>query len=215
MDEIYSRQERLILNNKNSVAVVGVGGIGFWAGLFLAMSGITELWLYDSDNVELTNLNRLPLDISHCGQKKCVILKKLINKLRPTCNVFLWDNWRQGIMIVPDIILDCCDDFPTQSELKKYVDNYNIQTQTTTKKQYHRAGYDGQTRISIYRQIPDWGDGTNEKHYGGHNPSWVVPAVIGGALAASSVLMLNSQDFCFDLIDLFKLKKGINDGIWE
>jgi bacteriocin biosynthesis cyclodehydratase domain-containing protein len=40
------------------VAILGVGGLGSWAAWALACCGIGELWLVDSDEVEVSNLNR-------------------------------------------------------------------------------------------------------------------------------------------------------------
>lgn len=48
-------QERL---REAKVAVLGVGGLGGWSALALACTGVGEMWLIDSDEVEISNLNR-------------------------------------------------------------------------------------------------------------------------------------------------------------
>jgi molybdopterin-synthase adenylyltransferase len=48
-------QERL---RDAKVAVLGVGGLGCWSALALACTGIGEMRLIDSDEVEVSNLNR-------------------------------------------------------------------------------------------------------------------------------------------------------------
>jgi bacteriocin biosynthesis cyclodehydratase domain-containing protein len=48
-------QERL---REAKVAVLGVGGLGCWSVLALVCTGIGEMWLVDSDEVEISNLNR-------------------------------------------------------------------------------------------------------------------------------------------------------------
>jgi bacteriocin biosynthesis cyclodehydratase domain-containing protein len=48
-------QERL---REAKVAVLGVGGLGGWAALALACTGVGEMWLIDGDRVEVSNLNR-------------------------------------------------------------------------------------------------------------------------------------------------------------
>ncbi len=40
------------------VAVLGVGGLGGWAAMALATTGVGEMWLIDGDRVEISNLNR-------------------------------------------------------------------------------------------------------------------------------------------------------------
>lgn len=48
-------QERL---REAKVAVMGVGGLGGWSAWALACTGVGEMWLIDSDEVEISNLNR-------------------------------------------------------------------------------------------------------------------------------------------------------------
>jgi molybdopterin-synthase adenylyltransferase len=48
-------QERL---RDAKVAVLGVGGLGGWSAWALACTGVGEMWLIDSDRVEISNLNR-------------------------------------------------------------------------------------------------------------------------------------------------------------
>lgn len=48
-------QQRL---REAKVAVLGVGGLGGWAAMALACTGVGEMWLIDGDRVEISNLNR-------------------------------------------------------------------------------------------------------------------------------------------------------------
>ena len=59
--DLYKRQEKLVLNQDQSITVVGCGGIGYWVAKFAAMSGIDELWLFDPDTFEDHNFNRIDL----------------------------------------------------------------------------------------------------------------------------------------------------------
>ena len=59
-DTRYKRQQKLDLNVKQSVTIVGCGGIGAWVAIFAAMSGIEDIILFDPDILESHNLNRLP-----------------------------------------------------------------------------------------------------------------------------------------------------------
>jgi bacteriocin biosynthesis cyclodehydratase domain-containing protein len=48
-------QERL---REAKIAVLGVGGLGGWSAWALACTGVGEMWMIDSDRVEISNLNR-------------------------------------------------------------------------------------------------------------------------------------------------------------
>jgi hypothetical protein len=84
---IYDRQKDLGLDIPKSVAVIGVGGVGSWVALDLALVGVKKLILVDHDIVEDTNLNRTPFCIKHIGQPKVVALSQLIIERRRDCQV--------------------------------------------------------------------------------------------------------------------------------
>jgi bacteriocin biosynthesis cyclodehydratase domain-containing protein len=48
-------QDRL---REAKIAVLGVGGLGGWSAWALACTGVGEMWMIDSDRVEISNLNR-------------------------------------------------------------------------------------------------------------------------------------------------------------
>ncbi|RLE94872.1 MAG: adenylyltransferase [Thermoprotei archaeon] len=62
--ERFSRQialfgeEAQVKLKKSTVAVIGVGGLGSFAALYLAAAGVGRLTLVDKEKVELSNLNR-------------------------------------------------------------------------------------------------------------------------------------------------------------
>lgn len=58
-DGLYSRQTALPLYKYNHAIIVGLGGIGNWVALDLALSGqVNVIHLIDPDTVEESNLNR-------------------------------------------------------------------------------------------------------------------------------------------------------------
>ncbi len=79
--DVHARQATLGIDREQSVGVVGVGGIGSWAAVFLALAGIRELHLFDGDVVTVTNLNRLPLGPENVGRDKADAVVELIDRL--------------------------------------------------------------------------------------------------------------------------------------
>ena len=82
MNNLYERQDTLDLNPPTTVTVVGLGGVGIWVALNLALSGVKELFLVDFDNLEEHNLNRTPYKSSQIGSPKVIAAQDLINERR-------------------------------------------------------------------------------------------------------------------------------------
>lgn len=83
LDDIYNRQSSLELNLPDTI-VVGVGGLGSYVALYLAMYGIRNLILIDNDKVEASNLNRSLFKINHIGKYKVEAVTELILERRQT-----------------------------------------------------------------------------------------------------------------------------------
>lgn len=65
----YQGQQKLL---DSHVAVIGLGGLGSPAAMYLASSGIGRLTLVDDDTVELSNLQRQIVHSEETiGQSKC------------------------------------------------------------------------------------------------------------------------------------------------
>ena len=193
---IYDRQQSIDLELPESAAVVGCGGVGFWAGLFMAMSGAKSLYLFDPDVVEVSNLNRLPIREADIGKTKVVVLRELIVALRPEAVVQAMPvELRPKLLgvIKPKLVLDCTDKFRTQKALWKACAKLNIG--------YVRAGYDG-THITITKEVKAWDITENENEDYLVVPSWVVPAAVAGALGVFTALRESKFDFSGDLAEM-------------
>lgn len=109
MAEIWERVERLIgpqnlgrLGEKK-VAVVGLGSGGGFVALSLAMSGVADFVLVDSDELERGNVTRHVADLRYIGQNKASAVADLILNRNPDARVdvragMIEDHW------------DCLDD---------------------------------------------------------------------------------------------------------
>lgn len=97
------------------VLVVGAGGLGSPALLYLAGAGIGTLGIVDPDTVEVTNLHRQIIhDTTSIGMPKCESAKKRIELINPHVKVItyfepLTNANSFSIVSQYDLVLDCTD----------------------------------------------------------------------------------------------------------
>jgi sulfur-carrier protein adenylyltransferase/sulfurtransferase len=124
----YSRQ--IILKNvgesgqlkikKSSVLIVGVGGLGSPAALYLAAAGIGRIGLIDFDVIDISNLQRQILYASEQeGQSKAEVAKKRLKELNPLIQIDAYPERLTiknalGLFEKYDYILDGADNFSTR-----------------------------------------------------------------------------------------------------
>ena len=94
MKEEYLRTAALIgeenLNklNNSTVAVVGLGGVGSYAAEALVRSGIGTVYIYDSDKVAKSNINRQLIALSSTvGMDKTKAEALRLKDINPDCNI--------------------------------------------------------------------------------------------------------------------------------
>ena len=77
-DKILKRQNKNDneIFEKAKVSILGCGGLGSNIAMILARAGIGEIYLYDFDKVEYSNLNRQNYKISDIGKEKTLATKK-------------------------------------------------------------------------------------------------------------------------------------------
>lgn len=123
--ERYSQQIKIIGNSGQnlltgaSVLIVGCGGIGSPLALYLSSCGVGNIYLYDHDNVEISNLHRQILfDEVSIGKNKAVITKEQLNKKNSLStvvaepnrfNASTYDKYIDDV----DLIIDASDNFET------------------------------------------------------------------------------------------------------
>jgi adenylyltransferase/sulfurtransferase len=103
-----------------SVLIVGLGGLGSPAALYLAAAGVGRLGLVDHDEVAVHNLQRQILhDTAAIGRPKTESARARLEGLNPHVTLGTWqvaltrDNAR-GIVADYDIVLDGTDTFTTR-----------------------------------------------------------------------------------------------------
>lgn len=110
-------QKRLL---KAKVFVVGAGGLGSIAAMYLAAAGIGKIGIIDFDRVELSNLHRQLLHHTHdVGRPKVVSAAEAIADINPDVEVvpYLYQLTADNIMDIIvdyDVIVDGTDNFPTR-----------------------------------------------------------------------------------------------------
>ncbi|MCI0454228.1 MAG: molybdopterin-synthase adenylyltransferase MoeB [Candidatus Dadabacteria bacterium] len=110
-------QERLL---RSKVFCVGAGGLGSPVALYLAAAGIGTIGIADSDQVDISNLQRQVIHFTDdIGRSKAHSAREKLERLNPDVNVVVYeemirkDNIRDIIKNY-DIVLDGSDNFPTR-----------------------------------------------------------------------------------------------------
>jgi molybdopterin-synthase adenylyltransferase len=103
-----------------SVLVVGAGGIGSPAALYLAAAGVGRIGLLDMDEVALSNLQRQVLfESGEIGELKVEAGARRLSALNPNVvveplNLRLDEANARGLVAGFDLVLDGTDDFATR-----------------------------------------------------------------------------------------------------
>lgn len=103
-----------------TVAIVGVGGLGSPAALYLAAAGVGRLRLIDDDDVSLSNLQRqIAFTSDDVGVPKVASASEAIAALNQNVNVDprrarVTDSNAEELLPGADLVLDGTDDFVTR-----------------------------------------------------------------------------------------------------
>jgi len=118
LEEIGGEGQEKLLASK--VLVIGLGGLGSPASLYLAAAGIGTIGIMDADNVDLTNLQRQIIHhTDDVGRKKVVSAKNKILAINPDITVKTYQqramaaNVRE-IIREYDFVIDGTDNFPAK-----------------------------------------------------------------------------------------------------
>lgn len=110
-------QKRL---NAASVLIVGLGGLGSPASLYLTGAGVGRIGLCDPDTVSVSNLQRQTLyTVSDVSHRKTDAAYNRLSALSPHTT---FEQWHDGlternaekIIAGYDIVVDCCDNHATR-----------------------------------------------------------------------------------------------------
>ena len=102
------------------VLIIGLGGLGSPAALYLAASGVGQLTLCDDDTVELSNLQRQIIHHTDAvGQTKVASAQAVLHAVNPEVDCIALatrvDAAQLNELVAKvDVVLDCSDNFATR-----------------------------------------------------------------------------------------------------
>jgi molybdopterin-synthase adenylyltransferase len=123
LDEVGIEGQNAFLNAK--VLVIGAGGLGCPAALYLGSAGVGRLTLVDHDRVDATNLQRqIAHTTARVGQFKVDSLKEAIAAINPDVQIRVLTQRADAALLdalvnETDVVLDCTDNFATRQAINR------------------------------------------------------------------------------------------------
>jgi molybdopterin/thiamine biosynthesis adenylyltransferase/rhodanese-related sulfurtransferase len=118
LPEVGVEGQSKLLSSK--VLLLGAGGLGSPAALYLAAAGVGTIGIVDMDEVDASNLQRQILhNIDRIGDRKVESAKKTLQLLNPDVKVIAYDTRLEASNIMDiiagyDVIVDGADNFPSR-----------------------------------------------------------------------------------------------------
>ena len=115
-------QERILATH---ALIVGAGGLGSPAALYLASAGIGKITLVDDDSVDFTNLQRQILHTqARVGMAKTESGRQALAAINPEMEIIPLQQRLSGaaldeLVASTDIVLDCTDNFATRHAINR------------------------------------------------------------------------------------------------
>ena len=119
LPEVGEEGQQKLLDSR--VLMLGAGGLGSPAALYLAAAGVGTIGIIDMDTVDASNLQRQVLhNIDRVGDRKVDSAKKTLTLLNPDVNVVTYDTRLGADNILDilgdgwDLVIDGADNFPSR-----------------------------------------------------------------------------------------------------
>jgi adenylyltransferase/sulfurtransferase len=103
-----------------TVLIVGMGGLGCPAAMYLSAAGVGHLIIADDDTVEITNLQRqIAHEQSNLGESKVSSAEATLKGLNPDVRITQIKNRLKGdlleqVVVSADVVVDASDNFNTR-----------------------------------------------------------------------------------------------------
>lgn len=118
LDQVGKAGQEKLLGSK--VLIIGAGGLGSPAAMYLAAAGVGTIGIVDADKVELSNLQRQIIHgTGDVGVDKVVSAEHTLAEINPDVTVQVYNTLVEpgnigGIVGGYDLVLDCTDNFPAK-----------------------------------------------------------------------------------------------------
>jgi len=118
LSEVGIKGQKKLLEAK--VLIIGAGGLGAPAALYLAAAGVGTIGIADADEVDLSNLQRQVIHTTpDVGKAKVLSAKEAMEAINPdvtvkTYRVFVGADNIMGLIADYDFIIDGTDNFPAK-----------------------------------------------------------------------------------------------------
>ncbi len=118
LKEVGAKGQKKLLNS--SVLIIGAGGLGAPAAMYLAAAGIGRIGIADADEVDLSNLQRQIIHATEdLGKAKVQSAKETMNRMNPDVTVDTYRTFVDSENITDlikdyDFIIDGTDNFPAK-----------------------------------------------------------------------------------------------------
>src|ERR1051325_8190031 len=118
LPEVGVAGQARLLDSK--VLMLGAGGLGSPAALYLAAAGVGTIGIVDMDEVDASNLQRQILhNVDRIGERKVDSAKKTLTLLNPDVSVVAYDTRLSADNVLDlidgyDVIVDGADNFPSR-----------------------------------------------------------------------------------------------------
>lgn len=123
LDEIgIEGQDRLLASH---VLIVGAGGLGSPAALYLGSAGVGRITVVDHDRVDATNLQRqIAHTVARIGESKATSVVQAVAAINPDVEVipvaeFADEALLDMLVCEADLVLDCTDNFATRHVINR------------------------------------------------------------------------------------------------
>ncbi|MDD7429276.1 MAG: molybdopterin-synthase adenylyltransferase MoeB [Oscillospiraceae bacterium] len=118
LKEVGAKGQKKLLNAK--VLIIGAGGLGAPAAMYLAAAGVGTIGIADADEVDLSNLQRQVIHTTNdIGKAKVQSAKETMNAINPDVTVNTYRTFVSSDNILDlikdyDFIIDGTDNFPAK-----------------------------------------------------------------------------------------------------